>query len=93
MSKPQPLIDARAKDSFWGVIEDCLVEVHKLSRADAHAKTNDLRTRIERPPPGISSEPFYHEEPFDIACDLAGRELKLSRYRKQYDAILKRSNW
>jgi len=83
----------RAKDSFWQVVEDCLEEIHNLPRTDAHARSTDLRKRVERHPRGISGEIIYHAEPFDVACDIAGNQLDLSQFRNQYDAILNRHNW
>ncbi len=87
------MIDPKAKDAFWEVVEDCLVEIHGLSKPDAHKRSMDLRTRIESPPTGMSSDIFYHDEPFDVACDIVGRQLDLSQYRPQYDPILNRHNW
>jgi hypothetical protein len=43
--------------------------------------------------PDIDENIFYHGEPFDIACDLADKKLKLSKYRKKYDQILERHDW
>ena len=87
------MIAPKAKDAFWDVVEDCLVEIHGLAKPDAHKRSMDLRTKIESPPTGMSSEIFYHAEPFDVACDIAGSQLDLSQYRLQYDLILNRHNW
>ncbi len=88
-------IGKKAKDAFWNVVEDCLVEVHGLPRQDAHQRSMDLRTRIESPLPGIgiSSEIFYHADPFDVACDIVGNQLDILQYFPQYDPILERHNW
>lgn len=87
------MIDIQAQDAFWGAVEDCLVDFHKLSRPDAQARVNDLRCRIAQPPSGLSGEIIYHDEPFDVACDLAGKHLSLPQHRSQYDGILQRHNW
>ena len=87
------MIALKAKDAFWDVVEESLVEIHGLAKPDAHKRSMDLRTRIESPPTGMSSDIFYHAEPFDVACDIAGRQLDLSQYRLQYDLILNRHNW
>ncbi len=87
------MIALKAKDAFWEVVEDCLVEIHRLAKLDAHERSMDLRTRIESPPTGMSSDIFYHAEPFDVACDIAERQLDLSQYRLQYNHILNRHNW
>lgn len=87
------MIEHRAKEVFWRVVEHCLVEIHGLSYADAHKMSTKLRERIESPPTGMSSEVFYHAEPFDVACDLANSQLQISEYRSRYDRILNHHNW
>jgi hypothetical protein len=87
------MIDPPAKDAFWDVVEECLIEIHGLSQSEAHRRSADLRTRIESPPSGMSSDIFYHAEPFDVACDIVGKPLDLSQYRPQYEPILSRNNW
>jgi hypothetical protein len=81
------------KDAFWQAVEDCLIDIHGLSPSDAHRRGRDLRAEIESPPPGLSSDIFYHAEPFDVACELAGNQLDISQYRSQYDLILDRHHW
>lgn len=87
------MIDAKARDAFWRVVGACLVQFHKLSPQEAEGKTKEMRARIESPPVGMSSEIFYHAEPFDVACDIAKEKLDLSKYWKQYDSILGEHNW
>lgn len=87
------MIHVQAQDAFWGVVEDCLVEFHRVARAVAHQRTLDLRQRIEQPPAGMSSEMVYHAEPFDVACDIACMKIDVSQFRPQYDQILKQRGW
>ena len=87
------MIDRRAKDSFWAVVSDCLVEVDGLPRAKAETRSNELRKRVERPSRDDSADIFYHAEPFDVAQDIAGEERDHSKYRTQYEEILARHNW
>ena len=91
------MIDLQATDEFWSVVEECLQELHHLSPADAVQKTRKLRRKLKSPPPGLpadlASEIIYHDEPFDVACDLAGRRLDPDQFRRQYDGILSHHNW
>jgi hypothetical protein len=87
------MIDPKAKNTFWDVVEECLIEIHGLPRPDAHQRSMDLRSRIESPPSGMSSDIFYHAEPFDVACDIVGKPLDLAEYRRQYNPILSHHNW
>ena len=88
-------IGTKAKDAFWNVVEDTLVEIFGLPRHDAHQKSIGLRVRIEAPLPGIdpSCEIFYHTEPFYVACNIVEKELDPAHYDQQYEAILHRHNW
>lgn len=91
------MINLQATDEFWSVVEECLQEFHHLSPLEAVQKTRELRRKLKSPPPGLppdlASEIIYHDEPFDVAGDLAGQRLNLDRHRRQYDAILSRHNW
>lgn len=87
------MIDIKAKDTFWEVVEECLIAIHGLTKPEAHRRSLDLRTRIESAPAGMSSDIFYHAEPFDVACDIAGNQLDVSQYRPHYEPILQRHNW
>lgn len=84
---------ARAKDSFWSVVEDCLITFHHLAAPDAHSRSDDLRRTLDRPPAGLSNSLYLHDEPFQVACGIVGMELDLAQHRSQYDLILRRHNW
>ena len=87
------MIDIKAKDTFWEVVEECLIAIHDLDQPEAHRRSLDLRNRIESAPAGMSSDILYHADPFDVACDIAGNQLDVSQYRPQYEPILHRHNW
>jgi hypothetical protein len=84
---------ARGKDSFWGVVEDCLIAFHQLAPADAHSRSEDLRRTLDHPPPDLANSLYLHGEPFHMACDMAGKELDLAQHWGQYNLILRRHNW
>jgi hypothetical protein len=81
------MIDIKAKETFWEVVVECLIAIHGFAKPEAHRRSRDLRTRIESAPAGMSSDIFYHAEPFDVACDIAGRPLDAAQYRQQYDSF------
>ena len=89
------MIDSKAAESFWQVVKACLAEFHGFSESEAEEAGIGLRERIESPPASMSSDVFYHAEPFDVACDLAGNPLPLdhSDYRHAYDRILNKHRW
>lgn len=87
------MIDRKAADAFWHVVKACLIQFHKFSESEADQKIVALRKRIESPPTGMSSDMFYHAEPFDVACDIAEEQLKFEKCRQDYDIILNKYQW
>lgn len=88
------MLPTRSRDDFWGVVKDCLREFHNRSDSAADQMVEQLRRKIEAPPRGLSSDIFYHTEPFDAANDLAGGQpVELERVRTQYARILERHQW
>jgi hypothetical protein len=82
------MIPIRARDSFWGVVRDCLVTFHDVPATRAGRLCGQRRSEVESRPRGVSRDIFYHNEPFDVACDLAGKELDITQFRSEYDRIL-----
>lgn len=75
-------LDKKTKDQFWNIVEDCLVELYKVPRGEAHRRRQDLREKIEYTPDetmkkafgrreDCMSDIFYHEEPLYVAEDIA----------------------
>lgn len=85
------MVIEQLKDAFWEAVADCLVQFHGFSRADAQERARCHRADLERVL-GNRFEPglVYNDEPFYIAGRLAGRELELHPFRREYDAILTR---
>ncbi len=87
--------DPHFKEVFWDIVVECLVRFHRLDALSARREADSLRGRIESPPPGISGELIYHDEPFYVACDIAGdpdsgsKNKKMTEYRSIYEAIVR----
>lgn len=86
------MIEERVKSAFWDVVKECLVQFHSRNPEDARKLTILLSKEIGNPPLGLSSDIFYHSEPFDVACDLAKSKLPISEYREKYNQILERNH-
>jgi hypothetical protein len=89
-------VDLQAlKEPYWAIVTDCLERFHSFSPWRALSASRNLRDVIESPrfqdapPPGYSSELFYHSEPFYVACDIAERELDLDEHRAEYDELVR----
>src|SRR5262245_50146424 len=72
-----------AKDEFWSVVEDCLREFHALRQEIIRRKTRGLRAVIDQMKPG-EVDAFYHAEPFDVACELAGKSVSVAAHLDRY---------
>lgn len=86
------MIEDKVKNAFWDVVIECLVQFHHWQLGKAREATIALSKGIEKPPLGLSSDIFYHSEPFDVACDLAKVPLSFSEYRDEYNKILDSNN-
>jgi hypothetical protein len=61
-------------EAFWGVTRDCLIQFHGFPPADAAQGVASLRESLaEIRVPHV--EMIYHAEPFDVACDIAKKQL------------------
>lgn len=58
----------RAKETYWAIVIDCLVEIYGLPVGLARKRALVLRDRISRLP---RADFFYHDEPVNVAMDLA----------------------
>ena len=87
--------DPHSKQVFWDIVVECLVRVHRLDALSARRDADSHRSRIESPPPGISGELIYNDEPFYVACDIAGypdsnsKNRKMAEYRNIYETIVR----
>lgn len=87
------MIDATARAKFWHVVEDCLIKLFSQSPEKARQLWVELSRQIESPPDGLPSEMFYHAEPYDVACDLAGQVPEWDRDRQAYELIVQTHKW
>ena len=65
---------------FWRVVVGCLREFHGIEADDARRQAQTYRKKIAQLP-RTTVRLLYHLEPFDVACDIAGRSLKLTKSR------------
>jgi hypothetical protein len=88
------MIDAKLKDEYWGVVEDCLVVLHGCPPEKARGACLSLREKIEKPSREKADDLFYHNEPFNVACDIERNQLPLDDVvRSKYERILNLHQW
>jgi hypothetical protein len=77
---------AASKDSeseFWSVVKKCLAEFHGKSPRWAREKIKQVCENLQQKPEQ-QVELFYHAEPFDVACRLAGQSVSLQKHLRRY---------
>jgi hypothetical protein len=90
------MVQASAAAHFWSAVEDCLVHFHQFERDKAAERVTALWRQLPRGPEAKCNEPsfddmIYHAEPWQIACNLTGRDLPLDRYQSEYREVLRRN--
>lgn len=79
--------------AFWAAVLDCLTSIHRLPRPEAEGRVARFKARLTDVSPELQKgvEQFvYHDEPFDLACELAENAIPLEKFLEQYNTILRR---
>jgi len=77
------IIPMAERDHFWEVVRGCIKSFHACCEDLALTKATSLQQRVNGMPVE-EMELFYHAEPFDVACDLAGNRLDVKNYLQRY---------
>jgi hypothetical protein len=77
-------------EAYWEVTRDCLIQFHGLRPEEARLRVPSLRERLARTGVPMAEEMIYHDEPFYVACDLAGAELDPFKFDAEYQRLLER---
>lgn len=72
-----------ATEHFWSVVRRCIREFHAKRSKSALGRATRLRKRVHQLPVE-EMDLFFHGEPFDVACRLAGRSLRVEDYLDRY---------
>ncbi len=72
------MMTTREKKDYWLVVRECLIVFHGISKNEAQRMSVSYWKEIESAAPEIRSDVFYHNEPFDVACDIMGRQIDMS---------------
>jgi hypothetical protein len=76
------------KNEYWRVVAECLIAYHGLEKGESLRRARAYRIDIENAEPYIQNDIFYHNEPFDVACDLTQHYLELEPRFPEYEQIL-----
>ena len=69
---------ADEKKDYWLVVRECLIVFHGVSKNEAKRMAVSHRREIESAEPEIKIDVFYHNEPFDVACDIKGHQIDMN---------------
>lgn len=72
---------------YWAVVEQCLHRFHGKDTAEAHRMVVQLQKKVDLLQPESARELFYHAEPFDVACDLAQKQLDIGDVLPEYVSL------
>lgn len=75
-------------DAFWLATIECLLRYHGFTHEEATSGVAAFRHRIAQSPLPRPDEMVYHDEPFNIACDIAGRDLDRFAIIDEYERLL-----
>lgn len=81
--KSSDVIPKAEQDRFWSVVRQCIRKFHSRCTRSTMPKATRLRKKVNGMPLE-QMELFYHAEPFDVACDLAGNPLDVKDYLDEY---------
>lgn len=77
-------MEANYAAEFWVAVAECLVRFHRFEPNSATQATQTFWDRLrDTPQPETFRDIVYHDEPWSIACNLAGKK----------DARLRPSDW
>ena len=75
---------------YWRVVEDCLIELHGMSRSEARRDVAELKARLKALPPDIDRDIIYHDEPVNVASKWVDEPPPYNDYGELYDRIRQR---
>lgn len=81
--KSSAVIPKDEQDRFWSVVRQCIRRFHARCSSTTLPKVTRLRQKVNSMPIE-QMELFYHAEPFDVACNLAGNPLSIKEHTDEY---------
>ena len=78
------------REAYWAIVKESLIRFHDLDQREADAHITAFRQDMANAPDDIDTDVVYNVEAFDLASDLAGRELDATPYWDEYIAMMDR---
>ena len=77
-----------ADESYWAIVARCLVRFHGFSTLAAKAKARSFREALKSAPRTVRADAVYHENPFNVASRLAGRQLDFADHAQEFEELV-----
>jgi len=82
-------MQAKRRGIFWSIVAECLMRFFDYERESAVSTVLDFQRRLRDAPIETNPDVVYHEEPFTVAKNLAGRpDAALAEYRAPYERLV-----
>ncbi len=80
-------------ETFWLVVVDCLATFHNWPIERATEGVSKFEKKLLSKVSASEFGLIFHEEPFQVACEIAGKPTDIASHRTRYEAILKSRKW
>jgi hypothetical protein len=78
------------REAYWAIVKECLTRFYDLGQRKADARVAAFRRDMANAPDDVNTDVVYNTEAFDLAGELAGRELSIRPYWDEYLAMMDR---
>ena len=76
--------------AYWTLVRACLVRFHRMSERQAARRVARFVRHLEQAPPELNMDIVFNNEAFDLASDLAERELDRRLFWDEYMEMMDR---
>jgi hypothetical protein len=76
--------------AYWALVRECMVRFHGLTERQAKRRVAAFIRHLEQAPPDLNMDIVFNNEAFDLASDLAERELDRRLFWDEYMEMMDR---
>jgi hypothetical protein len=89
-SSPPPGVLPELRAAYWALVRECMVRFHGLTERQAARRVAAFIRHLEQAPPNLNMDIVFNSEAFDLASDLAERELDRRPFWDEYMEMMDR---
>ncbi len=76
--------------AYWALVRECMVRFHGLTERQAARRVAVFIRHLEQAPPDLNMDIVFNNEAFDLASELAERELDRRLFWDEYMEMMDR---